>query len=140
MRLNLRRMLPTIAMLLVAMVFGSSVADAAGPPMDTARAKLALEARGIGSATKVRQGDGAMHRGTIVSLRGADFVFRRKVDRRPRSLSPFLRSEIGAGAGDVAWDKDWSRAGHWGSGILSAACDWGGQRDAIALLEADGGP
>lgn len=88
MRLNLRRMLPTIAMLLVAMVFGSSVADAAGPPMDTARAKLALEARGIGSATKVRQGDGAMHRGTIVSLRGADFVFRRKADRRPRSLSP----------------------------------------------------
>ena len=97
MRLNLRRMLPAVAMLLVAMVFGSSVADAAGPPMDAARAKLALEARGIGSAVKVRQGDGAMHRGTIVSLGEQSFVFQEK--GRPPSEVPFseVRSVQGPG-------------------------------------------
>ncbi len=109
---HLRRMLPAVAMLLVAMVFGSSVADAAGPPMDAGRAKQALEARGIGSAVKVRQGDGAMHRGTIVSLGEQSFVFQEK--------------------GRPPWGKDWSRAGHWGSGLRSAACDWGGRLGGIA--------
>ncbi len=88
MRLNLRRMLPTIAMLLVAMVFGSSVADAAGPPMDAGRAKQALEARGIGSAVKLRQGDGAMHRERLSRLGSRALFSRRKAGRRPRSLSP----------------------------------------------------
>jgi len=102
MRLNLRRMFPAVAMLLVAMIFGSSVADAAGPPMDAAGAKLALEARGIGSATKVRRGDGAMHRGTIVSLGEQSFVFQEK--GRPPSEVPFseVRSVQGPGMSRAA--------------------------------------
>ncbi len=94
---HLRRMLPAVAMLLVAMVFGSSVADAAGPPMDAGRAKQALEARGIGSAVKVRQGDGAMHRGTIVSLGEQSFLLQEK--GRPPSEVPFseVRSVQGPG-------------------------------------------